>query len=301
MGEASNTKSWRLNARRAWRLDRPHVLGILNVTPDSFSDGGVHARVQDAVCGAERMLTLGADGLDIGGESTRPGAQRVTADEQIRRVVPVIQAIRRDLGDGFAITVDTTLGEVAHAALGAGADAINDVSAGRDDAGMFRVASAHDCGMVLMHRLTVPENDSYSTGYLRAPEYHGGVVPQVKAFLSDRTKLAMHEGVRPDGIVIDPGLGFGKSVEQNLELIAATPEFEGLGYAVMSALSRKSFTAHASGLPASSPPTSRVNASVGLSVMHLTLGARFFRVHDVGEHVQALRAAWRVMGTRASK
>ena len=281
---------WRLSAGRSVAIDRPCVLGIMNVTPDSFSDGGEHASVEAALRGAERMLAEGADGLDVGAESTRPGAARVSAAEQIARAAPVIGALRRSLGDGFAITIDTTLCEVAAAALDAGADAVNDVSAAMEDAGMLRLCAARKCGIVLMHRLAPPGRDVFSHQYAQAPEYAGNVVDAVRGFLAERAAAAVLAGVDRAGIVLDPGLGFGKSVEQNLELIARTGEIATLGYPVMSGISRKSFTAAAAGMdPAKVPPRERVDATLRLSVLHWMSGARIFRVHDVREHVGALR------------
>lgn len=284
---------WRLSASRIWTLDRPRVLGILNITPDSFSDGGQNLDVKNALRAGERMLALGVDGLDIGGESTRPGAHRVDATEQMRRVVPVIAELRKSLGNAFAITIDTTLSAVAAAALDAGADAINDVSAGDDDPAIFTLAARRSCGLVLMHRLRPPANDSYSTAYAQPPPYPEGVMETVRSFLKAKSENAKSAGVWKEAIAIDPGLGFGKSVEQNLELIRRTGELASLGYPVLSGISRKSFTARAAGLPADTPPAQRVAASVHLSVEHFRAGARIFRVHDVGEHVEALTAAFR--------
>lgn len=288
----SQIRVWRASRGRVWVLDAPRVVGVLNVTPDSFSDGGMHASVDDALRCGERMLSAGASGLDVGGESTRPGAGRVSAQEQIARVVPVIRALRGGLGDGFVISVDTTLSQVAAAALGEGADAINDVSGGQDDAGMFALAARHGAGLVIMHRLRPPALDVYSTGYSVAPEYAGGVVSAVCEHLRLRAEQACVAGVASESILLDPGLGFGKSVAQNLELIGGTGAVCGLGFGVLSALSRKSFTVPAAGLAEGTPPRERVWASVGLSIAHLYAGARVFRVHDVAEHVQALRGAW---------
>jgi dihydropteroate synthase len=286
-------QTWSLANGRELTIERPRVLGILNVTPDSFSDGGLLASIDDAVRGGERLVAEGADMLDVGAESTRPGAERVGAREQIERAGPVIQALRRALPH-VAISIDTTLAPVAEAALGAGADAVNDVSAGTEDAALIPLVARRGAGLVLMHRLTDPARDRYSHAYPREPDYtaHGGVVPAVRAFLAERLRAALDAGVARDRIVLDPGLGFGKSVAQNLELIARTGELLDLGRPVLSALSRKSFTARAAGLPDSTPPRDRVHASVGLSCAHLAAGARLFRVHDVRAHAQALRAAW---------
>lgn len=262
------------------------ILGILNVTPDSFSDGGKWTALDAAVAQAERMIAEGAAGIDVGGESTRPGAVRVSASEQVRRVVPVIEAVRRRLGDGPVITVDTTLAEVAQAALNAGADGVNDVSGGTEDGGLLGVVAASGCGVVLMHRKTTPERDVYSTQYAAAAA-EGDVVAEVRGALAGYAAAAVAAGVRAGCIVLDPGLGFGKTVEQNLELIRKTGEFVALGWPVMSGLSRKSFTCRPSGLPDSTPPAQRIDATVALSLAHRRAGARLFRVHDVAEHVRA--------------
>lgn len=287
---------WRLSLSRALVLDRPRIMAILNVTPDSFSDGGAYPSVTSAVDAARRAVDDGADALDIGGESTRPGAGRVDELEQIRRVVPVIAGVRDALGDGPAITIDTTLAAVAGAAIDAGADAINDVSAGTDDPAMLAFCAERGRGIILMHRLTKPSGDVFSHQYPRDPDYGPeGVVAAVRGFLAERVAAAVREVVDPAGIVVDPGLGFGKSVEQNLALIASTSQIATLGFPVLSALSRKSFTARAAGIAMDAPPAARAGASVGLSVRHLLGGARLFRVHDVRLHAEALRAAWASM------
>lgn len=274
-------------------LDRPHVLAIINVTPDSFSDGGAYPTLDAVVAAAERAIQEGASGLDVGGESTRPGSQPVSAEEQIRRTAPAIAAIRRKLGDAFLISIDTTLSAVAAAALDEGADVVNDVSAGRDDAGMFALVAGRHAGMILMHRLTQPSRDAYSTQYeaKQTPHYPRGVVAEVKAFLAERVSLAEQAGIARERIVIDPGLGFGKTVEQNISLITACAEFASLGYPVLSGLSRKSFVGQVSGMPSDGPPRERLFGTLALSVMHFAYGARLFRVHDVCAHVEALRAA----------
>jgi dihydropteroate synthase len=277
-------------------LDRPRFLGILNCTPDSFSDGGLLPSVLAAVDRARITLAQGADALDIGGESTRPGAHPVPPDEQIKRIVPVITAIRAQLGHTFLISADTTSAQVAAAALDAGANAINDVSAGQDDTAMLDLAAERACGIILMHRLTRPARDSYSDQYgtgvnPSTPEYPGGIVPSVRAFLHDRAAAAVRAGVDPRSVILDPGLGFGKSVEQNLELIEKTGELASLGFPILSGISRKSFVGRASGLGPDSIPADRLAGSIALSVLHYLAGARLFRVHDVGAHAQAIRAA----------
>ena len=178
---SSGPSVWRVSRGRTLALDRPRVMCVLNATPDSFSDGGAHDTAGAALARARRAVDEGADLLDIGGESTRPGAARVDEGEQIARVVPVIGAIR-DAGIGVPITVDTTRAAVARAALDAGADAVNDISAMGDDPSMAGLVSSRGCGVVLMHRLTTPERDSYSDAYDEDPEY-GDVVARVSAAL----------------------------------------------------------------------------------------------------------------------
>jgi dihydropteroate synthase len=293
-------QTWTLCRRRQKYLvlDRPRLLAILNVTPDSFSDGGSLPTPDDAARAAERLVADGADALDVGGESTRPGSAPVGAEEQIRRVVPALDRIRRALGDSIPITVDTTLAEVAAAALDHGADAINDISAATHDTRMNSLAADRGAGIILMHRLTMPAQDSYSDRYAAAPDYGPqGVVTAVSAFLAERTQAALAAGIPPQQIVVDPGLGFGKSVPQNLELIMRTDEIASLGFPVLSGVSRKSFTARAAGMPGETPPHDRLEPTLALSVLHLVHGARLFRVHDVRAHARALHAAWAAMNS----
>ncbi len=268
-------------------------MGILNATPDSFSDGGQLNSVEAGIERAKRMVGEGADGLDIGGESTRPGAQRVSGKEQIGRVAPMIEGIRK-AGVDQMISIDTTRSEVAKAALDAGADVINDVSAGQDDEGMFPLAADRGCGLILMHRVKAPDQDQYSDQYQHRP-IGQGVVGHVIDGLKAQRDAAMEAGVDRGCIVLDPGLGFGKDVGQNLELIRRTEEIAVLGHVVMSGLSRKSFVGRVS-LGRDSEPAERLAGTLGLSVVHLLAGARVFRVHDVGSHREALDSVWAVMG-----
>lgn len=288
---------WALNRERVIHLGRPFLIGILNITPDSFSDGGVYNTPSLAVDRARRMIDEGVDALDIGGESTRPGAARVCAEEQIARVVPVVRAIRAS-GLGLAITIDTTLGSVARAALDAGCDAINDVSAGSEDETMLALAAERCCGLILMHRERPPEGDSYSDGYVRPP-VEGRITARVIDGLRAARDRAMRVGVASGCIMLDPGLGFGKDVDQNLELITTTDQLLGLGSPVLSALSRKSFVGRIS-LDRDSSPDERLAGTLACSVLHLWQGARAFRVHDVAVHRESLDAAWRVLQARNS-
>lgn len=284
--------AWEPARDRPMTLDRPRIMAILNVTPDSFSDGGQLATPALVAERARRAIDEGADLLDIGGESTRPGARRVPADEQIARVVPSVAAIR-DAGINAPISVDTTLAPVARAAIDAGADAINDVSAGTEDESMLALAAEKACGLVLMHRLRAPDQDSFSDRYERPPAYDD-VVTDVRDALAERLRAALGAGVDAGRVVLDPGLGFGKSVEQNLELIEGTGELLTLGRPVLSALSLKSFVGRVS-LGRDSTPGERLSGSLALSVRHLARGARIFRVHHVAPHREALDAAWASM------
>jgi len=243
--------------------------------------------------------------LDIGGESTRPGSARVGIEDQIARVVPVIRAIR-DAGIDIPISVDTTRARVALEALEAGADAINDVSGGTEDSGMLALCAQRETGIILMHRLRPPDEDSYSDRYETPPEYPAGVVEAVRDDLSNLLANAARAGVAKHSVVLDPGLGFGKTVEQNLALIRATPRLRSLGRPLLGGVSRKSFVARAQAQDRSeaqnadpAPPSDRLEGSLALSVIQLSLGVRLFRVHDVRAHRRALDAAFAAMTAEA--
>lgn len=264
-----------------------HVMGVLNITPDSFSDGGQYNDPHRAAHRAGIMVHEGAALLDVGAESTRPGAQRIDAPEQIRRAIPVIRAIRES-GIGVPISIDTTLTEVAEAAIDAGANIINDVAAGTESHSMLELAARTGAGLILMHRLREPGADFYSNAYPTAPHYGGGVVHTVRHFLQQRRDEAVRAGVDHASIMLDPGLGFGKSVQQNLQLIAETESLLELGCPLLSAASRKSFVGAIAG---EDRPDHRVAGSIAVTLAHAARGVKVFRVHDVGAHVQALRVA----------
>jgi dihydropteroate synthase len=268
-------------------LGWPLLMAIVNVTPDSFSDGGAFDGPDAAVRHAMRCISEGASIVDIGGESTRPGAQPVPAHEQVRRTVPVIEALVR-MGTPAAISIDTTSAAVASAALAAGAHIVNDVSAGEDDPRMFGVCAKAGCGLVLMHRLRRPSQDSYSHQYAVAPEYRD-VVSVVCGALSDRVEAALAAGVARESIAVDPGLGFGKSVDDNWSLIRRLDEMSALGHPVLVGASRKSFVGARAGI---SDPRQRDAASAEAAVECARRGAAILRVHDVAIHRDAL-AAWR--------
>lgn len=282
---------WRLSPTRTLDLSAPRIMAILNITPDSFADGGQHLHVDNALAHATRCVDQGAAMLDIGGESTRPGAAPVSEAEQITRVVPIIRAIRASphAASHVAISIDTTRAMVAAAALDAGADVINDVSAGTDDPAILPLAAQRRCGIVLMHRLRSPSQDQFSDAYTAPPAY-ADVVADVLAYLRARVTAALAAGIAKDSITLDPGLGFGKSVADNLRLIARTDELLADGLPVLSALSRKSFVGRVS-LHRDSTPAERLDGTLALSVLHYQRGCRLFRVHDVAPHAAALAAA----------
>jgi dihydropteroate synthase len=283
---------WRLAHGRLLTLGPPRLMAILNVTPDSFSDGGRLPTVDDGLAAAAQAVRDGADMLDIGGESTRPGAARVEPDEQTRRVIPLVRAIRGATGPvgSVPISVDTTHESVASAAIDAGADAVNDVSAGAEsDDATLRLAAARGAGLVLMHRATDPTRDRFSDQYRKAP-IDGDIVAAVGGFLRAASSRALAAGCSPESLVLDPGLGFGKTVEQNVELVRRTGELLAIGHPILSGVSRKSFVGRVS-LGRDSQPSERLAGTLSFSVMHLLAGASIFRVHDVSEHAGALRAA----------
>ncbi len=281
--------AWTVGPDRLVSLEPFAVMGVVNATPDSFSDGGRFATPEEAVQHALALVEEGATIVDVGGESTRPGAGKVDPDEQVRRVVPVIARLRSR--SHVAISVDTTSAAVAEAALEAGADIVNDVSAGADDPAMLPLVARRGAGLVLMHRLVAPSEDSYSDRYAREPSY-GDVVRDVASFLLARVEAAAAAGVAPDAIALDPGLGFGKSVAQNYELLARTSELAALGHPVLVGASRKSFSGATTGREDPPPPTpGSVAAGGGASGG----GAPTGRAHDVGAHREALLVAHAIL------
>lgn len=262
---------------------RPWLMGILNVTPDSFSDGGAY---QDPEAAAERGLALAADGadiIDIGGESTRPGADPVPAEEEVRRVVPVVAALRKRVP--VLVSVDTTKAEVARRALDAGADIINDVSALRFDPALAGVVAGSGAGLVLMHMKGTPRT-------MQAAPVYEDLLGEVRGFLELRLRDAVAAGVAADRILLDPGIGFGKRLEHNLTLINRLDVFEDLGRPLVLGPSRKSFI----GKILDAPPQERLEGTIAAAVIGLVRGARILRVHDVREVRRALRVAEAILG-----
>ena len=268
---------------------RPHLMAIVNATPDSFSDGGLHADPLAAAAFAESCAADGAVILDVGGESTRPGASRVSAAEQRARTEPVVRALAR----GHAVSIDTTLAEVASAALEAGACMVNDVSGATEDPAMLDAVAASGAAIVLMHRRFAPDADRWSTERdERRPV--GDVVREVRDWLGGRVDAAVRAGVARDCIAIDPGFGFGKDVEQNLAMLRSIGEFSSLGVPVLAGLSRKSFLGAVAGQP---EPAARDAASIGAALAAAARGAAILRVHAVRAHADAL-AGWFGSGVR---
>ncbi|HZH43412.1 MAG TPA: dihydropteroate synthase [Lysobacter sp.] len=261
---------------RELRLDRPRVMGIVNVTPDSFSDGGRHADVGAAVAYALRLAEEGADVLDVGGESTRPGAQDVPVEEELRRVIPVIERLARETA--LPISIDTSKPEVMRAAIAAGAGMINDVRALRGD-GALEAAAACGVPVVLMHMQGEPRTMQ------DAPRYDD-VAADVHRFLAERIFAAEMAGIAKKRIVVDPGFGFGKTAEHNLRLLAQLERFGELGVPVAAGLSRKRTIGELTGRDA---PADRVHGSVAAALIAAQRGAKLLRVHDVAATVDALK------------
>ena len=263
------------------KRQRPLVMGILNATPDSFSDGGKFRTPGDAIAQAERMIADGADMIDIGGESTRPGAEPVSLLEELDRVLPVIEALK---DCGVALSIDTYKAETMRQALQAGVDCVNDIWALRQEGAVDAVIESdksnpiQQCGIVLMHMQRDPQTMQFD------PEYQD-VITEVKEFLEERTSLLENQGVAKNRIAIDPGFGFGKSLEHNLKMLADFDQFSQLGYPVLAGISRKSML----GKLTDRDTNERVAPSIAAAILAADRGARIIRVHDVPETVDALK------------
>jgi dihydropteroate synthase len=259
----------------------PKLMGVVNVTPDSFSDGGRYLDAGAAVAHGEKLLRDGAEILDVGGESTRPGAVEVDEAEELRRVEPVVEALAGET----TVSIDTSKLAVAEAALDAGAAIVNDVTALRGDPEMAALCADRGAGVVLMHMpgspRTMQDNPAYED-----------VVDEIKAFLAERIEVAVATGVEEERIWLDPGIGFGKTVEHNLELLRRLQELRGLGRPLVIGASRKSFIGRIDG----SDVDERLGGSIASSVLAAAEGADVLRVHDVAETAQAMRVAEAVLG-----
>jgi dihydropteroate synthase len=263
------------------RFPRPSVIGVLNVTPDSFSDGGVHLRTEAALTAGRAMLADGAAILDVGGESTRPGSDGVPLDEELRRVEPVVAG----LADA-PVSIDTSKAAVARRALALGADMVNDVTALRGDPELAGVVAEAGCYVCLMHMRGEPRT-------MQADPVYDDVVSEVKRFLDERLAAAVAAGIDERHVVLDPGIGFGKTSAHNFELVRRLGELAELGRPLLVGFSRKSSLGR---LFDPAARTGSTAASVGVAVSAFERGATMLRVHDVREHVEALAAARAVVG-----
>lgn len=275
------TRTWKLAQRTLTFGERTLVMGILNVTPDSFSDGGRFLHAGEAVRRAEEMMAEGADIIDVGGESTRPGGEVVTAEEELRRVVPIIERLAQ-ITD-IPLSVDTTKSVVARAALEAGASIINDISALRFDYHLADEAARAGAGLVLMHSRGTP-----ATLHRMPPS--PDILPEIYVGLRRSLNMALRRGVEPEAIALDPGIGFGKTFEQNLELVARLNEFAShfAGYPVLVGTSRKSFIGR---LLDDAPPEARLHGTMATVTAAVLAGAHIVRVHDVRAARETVRVA----------
>lgn len=262
-------------------LGRPQVMGIVNVTPDSFSDGGQHVQTRAALEHCERMLKEGADLLDIGGESSRPGADALPLEDELARVIPVV---REAVKLAVPVSVDTYKTEVMRAVLDLGADIVNDIYALQSPGALALVSSHPSCGVCLMHMRGEPKS-------MQSEPLYGDVVAEVGRFLSARARALEDAGASAERIAVDPGIGFGKTVEHNFTLLARQRELLALGYPVLAGWSRKSSLGAITGRPVQE----RLAASVAAALAAVQQGARIVRVHDVGATVDALKV-WRHAG-----
>ena len=256
------------------RRKKPIVMGILNATPDSFSDGGKFRTASDAIIQAELMIKSGADLIDIGGESTRPGATPISLQEELDRVLPIIEALK---GCGIPLSIDTYKAETMRQALRTGVDCVNDIWALRQDEAVSAVLESKDCGIVLMHMQRDPQTMQFD------PDYQD-VIAEVSQFLDERAKLLIQNGIGRDRIAIDPGFGFGKSLEHNINMLSHFESFTTLGFPLLAGISRKSMLGKITG----KETHERMAPSIAAAIMAADRGAQIIRVHDVAETVDAL-------------
>lgn len=280
------------NQRFSWG-DRTYVMGIVNVTPDSFSDGGQFNSVATAMTQATKMVAAGVDILDIGGQSTRPGAAQIPLEEELRRTIPVIQALRQGL-PGVVISIDTTRAAVAQEAIAVGADLINDISGATFDDQMLPLVRTTGAPIILMHMRGTPETMQSLTDY-------GDLIADLKAFFQQRIETALALGITPSQIILDPGIGFAKTALQNYGLLRHLEDFRTLGYPLLVGVSRKSFIGH---VIQESDPKKRIWGTAAACAGAIAHGADILRVHDVPEMIDVCKvsdALWRNGLSRHSK
>ena len=263
-------------------------MGILNVTPDSFSDGGQFNNIEAAVNQGKQMIDEGADIIDIGGESTRPGSERISVEEQIERVVHIIKAISETIPEHVKISVDTTRSKVAEAALNAGATIVNDVSGGNDDPEIIALCAEKQCPYIVMHMLGSPETMQNNPSY-------DDVVSDIKKFLETRVGECIKSGIDKNNLVIDPGIGFGKTREHNLTLLNNLKVFVDTGYSVLLGTSRKRFMGSICSV---NTPDELIGATTATTALGVQAGVKIFRVHDVKPNRQAADVAWAILNSK---
>ena len=265
-------------------VERPQVMGVVNVTPDSFSDGGLFLEADRAIEHGRQLAAEGADWVDVGGESTRPGAAEVPADEERARTEPVVRALA---GEGLRVSIDTSKLAVAEAALDAGAEMVNDVTAFGAEPGLADLCAERDCEVVLMHMQGTPRTMQENPAY-------DDVVDDVRAFLAERLAFATSRGIAEERIRLDPGIGFGKTLDHNLELLRRLGELGDLGRPLVVGTSRKSFIGKITGREADE----RLGGTIASCVIAYANGAEMLRVHDVGPVRDGLLVAGAILGVR---
>lgn len=277
---------WRTRGKSLDLTSQARVMGILNTTPDSFSDGGLHHDPAAALDHARRMIAEGAELIDIGGESTRPGAPQVPLEVELARTVPVVTALRAEW-DGL-ISIDTSKAAVARMALAAGADIVNDVSGLRHDPAMIGVCRDSGCGVVVMHLLGTPQD-------MQDDPRYDDVVAEVRAFFAERLAILCTAGINPEALCFDPGIGFGKTVAHNLRLLAALDTLTVGGRPLLLGISRKSFIGRLLGI---ADPAARDTATAALSASARRQGVMLHRVHAVKPNLEAIRLVEAIMNLR---
>jgi len=282
------TRRLDIKGRRFELGPRTWLMGVINVTPDSFSDGGLYLEADKAVDRGLELAFEGADIIDVGGESTRPGSHPIPEAEELERVLPVIRGLRRKTE--ALLSVDTTKAAVARAALAAGADIVNDTSALRADPGMAAVVAGSGAALVLMHMQGTPLT-------MQDAPHYDDLIGEIGAFLAERIRAAAAAGIPAERLIVDPGIGFGKTFEHNLELLRRQEAFQGLGRPVLVGVSRKAFL----GTILDLPPTRRLEGTIAAAVLAVERGAHILRVHDVGPVIRAVRTAEAILADGAAE
>ena len=262
----------------------PLIVGILNLTPDSFSDADKFLDPNAAVDHALCMVKEGADIIDVGGESTRPNSERISAAEQIKRTAEIISVLHRVLPKEILISIDTTLSEVAEAGLKAGASIINDISAGRDDPEIMKLAAQNDCPYIIMHMQGNPQTMQDNPNY-------DDVVKEIKTFLLERAEHAQSIGIKQENIIVDPGIGFGKTEQHNLEIMCNLEQLVSTGFPVLLGTSRKRFMG---AICKNTDPEQLIGATCATTVIGVNAGVKLFRVHDVRPNCQSAEVTWAI-------